>query len=508
MNTRAKFIGMITLPILFILFISACDRPDELAVAKQKVLDHYDPEINNFIMRKMTENKIVMIGDSWHGQYLYYKTITDFLNHWVDSFGEGNTSNIPNKICLVLETDSSYNSARYKYFDSGSYSDLLCIKLFSGVSMTMGDFLFLDDLRDILTKIEEYNQTTFSQELHLDIIGPEGNWDTKNWSEEECTEMFIYQRDWNSKNNIVKYIDEHPEYKLLIYYGSAHLTAKKTLKRTATGSGESYFLGHYLKEEYKHNGGFYRICQGNPLTINYDICRALKVPKVSYIVENKHLDKYVEFNRLVESDGDASVIRLVRPYRIISVQKALSETHTKFLIENLDSLINQGSDFQKRCWRNVISYLYIVSGTKVDEPFDYRVENSLDDQISKWKMWYKNTKQDIVADIESLAIWERLIANFTNSSGNGIETAEYLLIRALGDNPLKYSMLSISEKGEAYSKYIKENKQRLLLDNLIPLLKIGTDTERTKALAVLQKETGQNFTEYRDWVNWKYDTFN
>ena len=205
-----------------------------------------------------------MLGDSEHGQYLYLKTIIEFLNYWIDRHIANPMANIPHKICLVLEMDSAYNADLHKFFKSGDYSDFLCLRLYNGKSASIRNLQFYYDLKEILNRIQDYNIKTPRSKLYLDVLGPERNWDMKNWSELEGAEYFIYQRDIDICNNILEYIKSHPDYKMMAYYGSGHLISTNYMKRTPLRSGESYYLGHYLKEKSKSIGGFYRICQACP----------------------------------------------------------------------------------------------------------------------------------------------------------------------------------------------------------------------------------------------------
>ena len=103
-------------------------------------------------------------------------------------------------------------------------------------------------------------------------------------------------------------------------------------------------------------------------------------------------------------------------------------------------------------------------------------------------------------------LWKRLIDNFVHSSGETAVWAEFFIILAIDDNSLKNNKLSIEEKGQAYYQYLEDNRTKLLCENLIPLLMIGTEDEKVKALEVLQRETGQEFTGYYNWFKWMYES--
>jgi hypothetical protein len=57
-------------------------------------------------------------------------------------------------------------------------------------------------------------------------------------------------------------------------------------------------------------------------------------------------------------------------------------------------------------------------------------------------------------------------------------------------------------RGDAVWKRIERYRKHIIVENLIALLWIGTPAEKEKALAVLTKETGQNFCAPKDWEQW------
>lgn len=503
MNHTFKLI-IIAIALMLSILLSGCGGTDNPEKLKETIVSKCDYEISDFILDKMVNNRIVMIGESKHGQYLYMKTISDILNLWITTIENEGTRNIPTKLCLVLEMDSTYSKHLNKFIHTGNYRDMLDLRLFTTTEITMGNILFYNDLRNISKRVNEYNEKRSDNSVQLEIIGPEKNWDLTNWSFKEANDYFIYQRDINIKNNIDAYVDSHPNHRILIYYGNAHLTSDKVMKSVRGVSGESYYLGHYLQSEYANDGGFYRICQANPSASHGSLDGILVGPDANYIIENRYFKHSEDFRKIVHSDGDASVIYISQPYRFKPLCTVFSENNTKFLIENLDSLKNLSFDFQQLIWGNVLNYLYIISGNELLGSIKYRDKNVLDTVIINWKGWYENSDHDNVAEIEDLSIWNRLIDNLKNSPPERVRRTEALLAIALDMEPLNQTKLSAEERAEGYRKYINDNRKIIVIDNLIPLLIIGTDQEHEKALAALKKETGQDYDNYRDLVEWRY----
>jgi hypothetical protein len=88
------------------------------------------------------------------------------------------------------------------------------------------------------------------------------------------------------------------------------------------------------------------------------------------------------------------------------------------------------------------------------------------------------------------------------SSGNLTSKYESLIAGAIDCDPDYDTTLTPVQRVQTYRERMEADRRPILIDNLVNLLWIATDTERAKALEVLQKETGQNFVQAKDWMVW------
>ncbi len=131
--------------ILFTLFIFAGNIHPQTYLEKDLkslIKEKSRPDINNFILDKVANNRVVMIADEGHGNYMFMRTITNFLNHWIKKFQEDNhAQNIPQNLYLILESDSNQTNSIYRFFSNNDPSELLNPEFIYGYQFTSGVLL-------------------------------------------------------------------------------------------------------------------------------------------------------------------------------------------------------------------------------------------------------------------------------------------------------------------------------------------------------------------------------
>ena len=92
-------------------------RNDLTALIRQHAA--WDPA--DFIVDKLKTNRIVMVADGGHGDPLYYRVVINSLNAWVSKHEDGaNTKELPAKLFLFLEFDSTAANGLRRYFQNGN----------------------------------------------------------------------------------------------------------------------------------------------------------------------------------------------------------------------------------------------------------------------------------------------------------------------------------------------------------------------------------------------------
>ena len=123
-----------------------------------------------------------------------------------------------------------------------------------------------------------------------------------------------------------------------------------------------------------------------------------------------------------------------------------------------------------------------------------------------WKKWYDSATIDVVEDIESLAIWNRLLDRMSNARGRYVNWYENLLATSLGIPPIFDTLTSTDDRIEAYRIYMGMNREDIFVKHLVHLLWVGTDEEIEKAIAILKSTTGQDYETARNWTKWWRET--
>jgi hypothetical protein len=140
----------------------------------------------------------------------------------------------------------------------------------------------------------------------------------------------------------------------------------------------------------------------------------------------------------------------------------------------------------------------------VPEQLDYNNAAVIEEAIRRWKRWHKSTKLDIVRDIENLTFWKRIIDWIGASQDPQAAQYEMLLGNLVGYKVWFHAGAPPKPRAESYRRYLNQYRRPIVIENLIPLLWVGSDSEKQKARAVLERESGQKFATVKEWLQWWY----
>lgn len=249
-----------------------------------------------------------MIADEGHGNYIFMRTITNFLNHWIENFQKNNQAqNIPRDLYLILEIDSNQINSIYKYFSSNNPYDLLTPDLIYGYQFTSAVIEFYDDLRKVFYKVDSINKNlSKDNKISLKLFGPEKVIDLNDWSIEKREKYFINERDEYSSNQIINLLEKDSDFNAIIFYGGAHLITIKT-QESQSSQEQGYYLGYYLMQHFKDKGGYYSIDQVST-SQNLWLNECYKCSQINYAIENSIFDGYAIPCNMQPQFTDASLI--------------------------------------------------------------------------------------------------------------------------------------------------------------------------------------------------------
>jgi hypothetical protein len=203
------------------------------------------------IIQELSQKRIVMLGDFAHGFPLPYQSLVKTLSTWLTMVEEGE-SEIKN-LALFLEEDKQINDLLKLYIKTGDMDPFLDIAL---PNTSIERLEFYSDLRRLSKRIDSLNKRfPSSEQIVFDIQGPEAMniFDPMiiDSSERASKLYFVNKRDSLISSNIISYLNEHSNFKALIFYGTGHLI-KKTVRKDYSGvltpeESKGMFLGGYLK---------------------------------------------------------------------------------------------------------------------------------------------------------------------------------------------------------------------------------------------------------------------
>jgi hypothetical protein len=483
-----------------------CGDDSESESQRRIVMQNCEYNTNQFIMDRLNENRIVMIDDHKHIMYVYKRTIADFLNYWVDEIEQGNET-VPRKLFLVLEMDSLAVNRIVTSYDRDDNRGYLEEEPLSCFQWTTGHIQFrYHELKSVSQRIDEYNASHDGNDsIWFAIVGPEKPIDTENWSFAKRANHFVYERDEYSSSQIIELLERHPDYRALAFYGGAHLIRSRCLKQTDVVSDSGYYMAHYLAGRFEDDGGIYRIYQGLSRTPDIRRYELTTSPGETYAIDNQYLGIDSGSSHLAEIHSlntfDGSIIHFDAPVNGTRLGSVWSRNLLDHIVEHMACFENPDNDLAKTYLRIGERYLRIFSAERYEDDLEFGWTTQYAAQ--DWNQrWYATATIDVVGDIESLAIWNRLLDRMSSAQGRHVNWYEYILAGSLGIPPRFDTLASTDERVESYRIYLGINRDDIVVRNLVHLLWIGTEEEIEKANTVLRRVTGEDFDVARDWSRW------
>lgn len=481
-------------------------RCERSSFEKAEIIEQFcNYNTNQFILDRLNDNRIVMLADHGHTEYLYRRVVRDFLSYWCECIEKG-TSPAPKKLFLILEMDSLEATRIRESFDNFDAETCLSDSWVTDNVCIAGGFQFrFHDLRHLAQRIGVYNAGCASSDsIYFEVFGPEKPVDPDNWSYHIRDSFFVYGRDEYSSGRIIDLLERYPDYKALVFYGSGHLNRSKTFKTSENVNDFGYYMAHYLMNRFSGDGGVYTIYQGYPSRIDVKGVGFLTSTGRTYAVDFSCLDTGTSaVDTIVENLTDAydgGIIYFETPEPEIPLGQVWSRTLVDFIVSRLSASEHSENDRAARFRRSAEMYLRTVSGEKCEfEPGARRWEGYTAQQ---WRDWYERTQLDIVEDIHTLALWNRLIDRMATPNYRFTNWYEGIIARSLGMRPAYDTLKTAPERARVYRDYIQVYKNEIVTENLINLLLVGTDDEIDKAVPILKSLTGQNFETASEWADW------
>ncbi len=475
---------------------------DLTALIKQ----HADWNPGNFILDKLETNRIVMVGIERYGDPMYSRVIVNALNDWVTQWAQNGpqekAGKLPSKLFLILEMDSVQADGVKQYFRTGDPVQTITPFSFIGDQFTTGKFEFYDDLRLIRQRVDSLNEHRPSNDQILfDIVGPEEIIAPATWTTAKRDSLYVHGRDEYSSSRIEKLLGESPTAKALVFYGQQHLYTEGMEKFQGKPQSMGYYLAHYLVQYFGSKGGVYTCEQ---IDVNAD--RARMDESIKAIGKTFAIDCSVFDGAAVGTNAyipwlDGAIFYFVPPRYTRQLSMLYSQRLVDYVLKNIDSYRNVSEEYNR--WV-VLSWIYYLSNA-AGVPFqgiDYRNQVVIDSAVAAWKEWGRSTKLDIVGEITSLEYFKKYVDMMKSSDPRASMEYEQHLSTLVGFRDWFPMGTSPQVRADSMWAHIQRYRKSVITENLVYLLWVATKSEKEKAMAVLEKETGMNFKTAGEWTKW------
>lgn len=476
-NYMTKQLKYIYYLLVLIGFISACSQTQK-----------YIPYPEKQIVQKLSQKRIVMLGDFAHEWPLSYNSLTSTLSTWLTMLEKGECNE--NQLTLFLEEDEQVMNLIKRYLKTGDLNPFLDFIL---PSTSFERLEFYSDLRRIITRIDNINSISpSSKRIIFDIQGAESIsiFDPKylDASEEKLKLLYVFERDSLSAMNIIAYLKVHPERKGLIFYGNGHLIKNLVVKdiggSTPMSMNKSGYIAYYLKKEYGEDQVFTisSLARGF-FKINFD-----DFDKNNFLVFSKDVpwkDSQKADKNLLPDNFDAFYIRQESIIPSHPLAKIFSRRTITASIKRLEFMEpHRIGPFGKRFYSQALQTLQLFSDTSFSK-------------VEEWKSWFAIHQFDGLNRLQ-LEDYGKHLANDCfpkRSTHMCLQSFEDFGFSPGFGDPRK---MSRQEWDSAFCKTWPE----VIFFNCIGIYWIGDIDERVKAKSYLVEFSGKDFQEADQYLKW------
>ena len=486
--------------------IIGCSHADQETRYSDFVKDHAVSPVDSFIVDELTRNRVVMLGDMAHGQWVPRQTVIDALECWfrevtADSTGQDET---PRRMGLVLECDSLMLGQIERYMESGDPHDVIVPSMFYSPQFTTSSMEFYWRLGCLRDRVDEFNRAApEDRRIAFAIFPAEHEIDIDNWSIAKRDDYFLHVRDSLSALRVASFLKDAPEYHFLMFYGQAHLQRGLVMKHTDDKAEAGLYLATYLDTMLP--GSFVTIGQAMPDNWGshaYDFVTNYETYALPLSEAGMEIAKAVAgWNKY-----DAVVIHSHFRLYGTSIPQIPSLYTARLCVSSLRSTVDTENDFHRAAWAFMLYYLEVVSG-RTPHRVDLTSPDSLTAEAAYWESWIASAPKDIVPQVADLTIFDGILNHLAESPQ--IQLARQCERRFTSFFPYAplfptdtQNIPTPSERAEQLRRYLEANRDDLALTELVGLLWVGSKDEAREAEQILQERTGEYLIGRTAWAEW------
>ena len=517
-----KKIKKFVISILLLIIITGCFAKDDdnENQPKQNVINQYSiTSLDSLIFKRINKCKIVMIGDAGHGNGYFMSILTNFLSQWVDSLSSrSNHRSIPLKIALFLEDHSEVQNYINSFIETGNIISFLTHyidydhKASSNV-FTADYFIFINELRNIKTRIDKLNKRKPNHTIDLKIVGAESNppytfHDIINMKPEEFKRKrllwYAFERDKKSSKNIDQFLVQNPDYKGIVFYGGAHLKREKSPKNfdkeLIKDDLSSYYLAHYLDSLFTRD----------------------KISTFNFVLTPNMDNGYIQEIALTKTSPDFIIYSKPIPLFRLTLSFVKSKTYFKSLYDVLltyskgqskeDLLLAKSAAYQLN---NQLMRTYIYQDQNVLGNIDFLFKNAKIDFKHNLTMFLDICNKlidqyDVIKSLEE--VHKTLTFNHYPDSVRYNSELRQMLVNISSMN-IKFNPQTIFTGSELSLN--SDERQEILefkddISNYLAIhwLFLSTPAEKNTLIEYLKKKNHVDLNTEREWMGWWYKNYN
>ncbi|RPI18501.1 MAG: hypothetical protein EHM58_05450 [Ignavibacteriae bacterium] len=450
----------------------------------------YEPNPNHYLLHKLEDSKILMLGDYFHSAPGPYQGIISFLKNWSDEVTK-DKSKITH-LTLFLESSPSIVELLNLYINNGKLDSLINY-FYPFISIEMVEFFM--DLKTFSDEVRILNKQSLEEKkLFFDIQATEATdiSDTSLWNmpEHDLSLYFVNTRDSLAALRIIKYAIENPDTKLLIFTGDAHLIKNKTSKKRFVPSlnddeAMGYYLAYFLKDKF----GEENVLSIEQVDMPYEMLNSPEFYQVK--TENIFLQsKDFNFPYINTNDYDGFILK----------SEGRLGGHDACFIFSKNTFIGDLRKiklFNKYSKTNVVLsgyYNYALKSLKTITGKNF-------ESSEEWENYIANDTTNYLNYLCSQNFRQRLTGYFIKNKANRDSMSIFL---NLGFAHMMNETISM----EQWNQYLDQEMPMVIQLNCIGIFMFGRDDEKLQAQEVYKQYTGMELTNASDALKqWRYFFF-
>jgi hypothetical protein len=431
---------------------------------------------DRFIARYVLDGKIVMLADVAHHYYDVYNSFLKVL-YALAEVSTGQSA--PTKLSIILEMSSKDAEALENYVTGGTLDKFI---------ESSTPYLFYEDMEYYSNLRKFYDYSIKKSNIIIDIAGFEPmnsklSPEIIKTTYQQIDSIFLV-RDSILSLSVIKYINDNPDRKILIFYGGGHLLkglSSKTTNYGTCGDCLGYYMADYLKRYY----GDHNVVTFDQKWLDPEYFRGTNLAEAEFsdivapatLIDSSKLhytDKY-DYFVLWNKTFDNSL-----PHRFDLI---FSRRSAQKYSESLRTYDSTGqNDHTKGYYNSLIYFFNLITCNDFKDPVDVAEWNGLSGYLGLNVM-------------KSECFKKKIYEIYAHSKSKK-------LLFLFGFNPGDIEIGETTDTLKRFDEIWNSNLEQMIFLNQIGVMWIGYPDEQKLAKDYLIQYSGKDFDDPSDYIAW------